>query len=807
MNRILLLLMIITAFCMLNATTLEVSLDGSHQYTSIQSAIEVSSNGDIVLVHPGRYFENIDFIGKSITVCSEFVNIQDWSIVESTIIDGNQQSSCVVAKDYEDNAYINGFTITNGIGYGSSRYGGGIYLKNESILSVQNCLIEDNSANKSGGIRCIGWSTLNLSGNVIRNNRAVYQGGGIGIRNGYVVFDPNNLNSIYNNYGDVQDIYIYIAYTTDIILDTFSVAIAEPDGFFASYFRNTNIVIPQIAVQNSYFNQIDSDLYVSPDGDDNNDGLTPETAFQTIAYANRIVQPDSLNPNTVFLLPGTYSKELNNQFFPIALQSYSKMLGAGVSPEEVVIGDERGMNKIVVNYVSNSEVGNFTLTQADEEEETAIFVDRSYNSYLHDIDCVNNNVEYPGALVMFSNNCTFENITIRDVNHSNHKISCIKLYECDEITLNGIVVDNVVNVMQEGSSLFVKLEKSNVSVNNMIITNSVINEPGLIFQYSNSLASETGGNLELNNFLAYNNTSLSGSAPMINITSYHDESYLNNMTIAYNEGPTAITRFSGDYTIRNSIIYNPDGGYEMSVWIPSDGDPTPLWSNIDIDYSLVRNGLNGVAGATNPGNNVIWGSSNIDANPLFRGDVEGDIPVGDPRWLQLTPNSPCVDTGTPDTLGMNLPNLDITGNPRVWDNIIDMGAHEYNSTVDNNEHTQSVIVEQIVVSHFPNPITPNGTNGNVAFIEFALPKKPVEKPILEIYNIKGQKIRSIKITQSFSQLVRSAGLSSEDKQSGEYYSQVWDCKDNNRKLVSSGIYFYKVSSSGHNAIGKMMIIK
>ena len=93
MNRILLLLMIITAFCMLNATTLEVSLDGSHQYTSIQSAIEVSSNGDIVLVHPGRYFEYIDFIGKSITVCSEFVNIQDRSIVESTIIDGNQQSS------------------------------------------------------------------------------------------------------------------------------------------------------------------------------------------------------------------------------------------------------------------------------------------------------------------------------------------------------------------------------------------------------------------------------------------------------------------------------------------------------------------------------------------------------------------------------------------------------------------------------------------------------------------------------------------------------------------------------------------
>ncbi len=68
-------------------------------------------------------------------------------------------------------------------------------------------------------------------------------------------------------------------------------------------------------------------------------------------------------------------------------------------------------------------------------------------------------------------------------------------------------------------------------------------------------------------------------------------------------------------------------------------------------------------------------------------------------------------------------------------------------------------------------------------------------------------MRDIKITQSFSQLVRSAGLSSEDKQSGEYYSQVWDCRDNNRKSVASGIYFYRVKSEGQEAIGKMMVVK
>jgi hypothetical protein len=341
----------------------------------------------------------------------------------------------------------------------------------------------------------------------------------------------------------------------------------------------------------------------------------------------------------------------------------------------------------------------------------------------------------------------------------------------------------------------------------MLITNTIIQDSGVVFQYGNAMESEISGNLELNNFLVYNNTSLSGNMPMINFSSYHDPSYISNMTIAYNTGPTAITRFGGDYTVRNSIIYNPDGAYDLGIWVPANGDPYPLWSNVDIDYCLVRNGLNGVAGATNPNNNVLWGSHNIDADPLFRGDINGEIPVGDPRYVQLTQNSPCVDAGTPDTLGMNLPATDITGNPRIWNDIIDMGAHEYNPTVDNSENTSPEIPDEIIVSHFPNPVFLNGNNSGNVFIEFTLPKKPKKQPTLEIYNIKGQKVRSIKITQSFSQLVRSAGLSSEDKQSGEHYSQVWDCRDDNRKPLASGIYFYKVSSEGKEALGKMMLLK
>jgi hypothetical protein len=786
MNRLILLLFL-SAFCILNATTLEVSLDGTHQYTSIQSAIVASNNGDTVLVHPGRYFENIDFIGKNITVCSEYMNNPDWGLVESTIIDGNQLSSCVIAINGEQNATIYGLTITNGIGYGNTiyRYGGGIFIWEASSLTVNNCIVENNSSITSGGIYCTDESNLTLAGNIIRNNRATYQGGGLGVRDGTVIFDPVNLNSIYNNYGDTQDICLYDSICTDIILDTLSIAVTQPDGYFVSHYNEDGASPPQVSVQNSFFTQTDADLYVSPEGNDANNGLTPETALKTIAYANRIVQPDSLDLNTVYLLPGIYSKQLNDQFFPLAVQSNTRMLGTGETPEDVVFGNELGDWIVQSSYSCNTEIGNFTVTMANESLESVLVVTRSNNVYMHDIICHDNYAEYPGALIMFSNNSTLENITIKDVNHNFYSVSCIKMYECENIFLNGIVV----------------------SVNNMVITNSRIHYPGVIFSYGNPQESEVGGNLMLNNLLVYNNTSLSSTLPMVNFHSYFDESFINNMTIAYNTGPTAITRFGGDYTVRNSIIYNPDGAYDLGIWVPANGDPYPLWSNVDIDYCLVRNGLNGVAGATNPNNNVLWGSHNIDADPLFRGDVNGEIPVGDPRYVQLSQNSPCVDAGTPDTLGMNLPADDVTGNPRIWNNIIDMGAHEYNPTVDNAENTFPVLTENIAVSHFPNPVFINSDKSGCAFIEFTLPKKPIKKPTLEIYNIRGQKVRSIKITQSLSALVRSAGLSTEEKQSGEHYSQIWDCRDDNRKLVTSGIYFYKVRSEGKEALGKMMVLK
>ena len=45
-----------------------------HSGYSIQTAINVASNGDIIVVHPGTYYENIDFKGKAIILRSKNPN-------------------------------------------------------------------------------------------------------------------------------------------------------------------------------------------------------------------------------------------------------------------------------------------------------------------------------------------------------------------------------------------------------------------------------------------------------------------------------------------------------------------------------------------------------------------------------------------------------------------------------------------------------------------------------------------------------------------------------------------------------------
>ena len=108
----------------------------------IQAGIDVAVNGDTVLVANGHYLDNINFLGKAITVASHFIIDGDSTHIDSTIIDGSMpwtpdSGSVVYFISGEDtNSVLCGFTITGGSGTypvslwsGSNRAGGGIFCE------------------------------------------------------------------------------------------------------------------------------------------------------------------------------------------------------------------------------------------------------------------------------------------------------------------------------------------------------------------------------------------------------------------------------------------------------------------------------------------------------------------------------------------------------------------------------------------------------------------------------------------------------------------------------------------------------
>ena len=146
-------------------------------YTTIQLGIEAALDGDTILVADGTYVENIDFLGKNIAVLSEHGP-------ETTIIDGGNVMSVVMIVTQEETAILDGFTITNGMGWvNSSGYsvGGGINVRHGSTPTLRNLIVEGNIAvgdtAMGGGIMCAYGADALIEDVIIRDNEADYGGG------------------------------------------------------------------------------------------------------------------------------------------------------------------------------------------------------------------------------------------------------------------------------------------------------------------------------------------------------------------------------------------------------------------------------------------------------------------------------------------------------------------------------------------------------------------------------------------------------------------------------------------------------
>ncbi|MCK4694558.1 MAG: hypothetical protein KAT74_02285, partial [Candidatus Cloacimonetes bacterium] len=198
MKTIIFILVFIILSTFLSATIINVPAD----QPTIQAGIDVAADTDTVLVTEGTYFENIDFIGKAITVASNFLIDGDPLHIENTIINGSQPTnpnygSVVIFMSNEDTtSVIIGFTLTEGTGtiVLGTGYGGGILCGNSSPKIISN-IITNNNTDYTGGIECYLYSSPIIMNNVISNNTATLNCGGIEFFNNCNAYVEGNIIS------------------------------------------------------------------------------------------------------------------------------------------------------------------------------------------------------------------------------------------------------------------------------------------------------------------------------------------------------------------------------------------------------------------------------------------------------------------------------------------------------------------------------------------------------------------------------------------------------------------------------------
>lgn len=175
--------------------------DGPADFATIQAAIDAAVNGDTIVVLPGTYAENINLLGKAVTLRSTEPN--NPAVVAVTVIDGGDAGSVITCSSGEDpNTVISGFKVTNGLAEdgggmyndassptvshcvfnGNEAYsdGGGMYNVTNSSPCVSDCTFSQNHAGSlGGGMGNKGGSSPDVSGCTFHDNAAGFQGGGM----------------------------------------------------------------------------------------------------------------------------------------------------------------------------------------------------------------------------------------------------------------------------------------------------------------------------------------------------------------------------------------------------------------------------------------------------------------------------------------------------------------------------------------------------------------------------------------------------------------------------------------------------
>jgi hypothetical protein len=536
-------------------------------------------------------------------------------------------------------------------------------------------------------------------------------------------------------------------------------------GYYLRYTKSTptwfgNFGI--IDIQQGYRTEVNHDLYITPEGNDDNDGFSWLTPKKTIAKALHTIASDSLNPKTIYLAPGTYSSE-EGQIFPLSMKPFVYVIGNSVSLPTII--NQRYEYSIKAPYANGAILSNLIL---EHENYSPIYVFSVFRSdSIRVSNLVINPVSalYSAGIGVFHSNCDLNNICLNGLYSTD---SSGLTFSQSYGSIKNVTINDCHNTGGANSvSCVVSIDYDSLLViENMAITNCSVNTPEAgIFSISTYYSNNPS--LRMSNVLVANNTT-NGMVPVVIDHLNANTANISNCTFVNNSGGSKTATFYGKMNISNCIFYNNTQN-EIAFGFVNNHT-----NQMQVSNNLIKNFPSSVY--VNPALPITFNDYNFTASPSFAGND-----ITNPLSYRLNFDSPCIDAGTPDTTGLYLPAFDFYGNPRIYNGTIDIGCHEWDSTI----NPQSVVqpITDVSLAIYPNPFF-SQTN-----ISYSIPSKGNAE--LEIFNIKGQKVFAISL---------------KEKVAGQH-SIIWNGKDSYGNPCSSGVYFCKLQFNNRNVSKKLILMK
>jgi parallel beta-helix repeat protein len=492
-------------------------------------------------------------------------------------------------------------------------------------------------------------------------------------------------------------------------------------------------------------------FYVSESGNDSNNGLTSQTAFETLQYAADMVSTG----DSVLVLAGNYVgfdiRTDGSQNSPIVFKAI----------ENNVVIDER--NPVTTDGINIENADWIVIDGFDVTNQPRAGI----------------RIVLSDFVVIRNNNC-----------HNNYRWGIFTGFT-DDI----IIENNSCSFSEDEHGIYV----SNSSDRPIIRNNHSFNNNGCGIHMNGDISMGGDGiisNAVVEGNIIHENGYGGGSA--INMDGVQDSEIFNNLI--YNNHATGIAMYQidGGDASKNNIVFNntiiqpSDGRWNILVTDGSTGNT--LYNNILISHHSFRGSISIDAASTtgftsdynildnrlsnDDGNSNLtlsqWQSLGHDLHSIIA-DSESQIFVDHTNEnFHLLQTAQAVDAGTNLVLPTVFEDLDNISRPQGSG--FDIGSYEYNPV-------SSIIEEHIpegfiLFQNYPNPFNPStkirwqSTVGNWQ--------------TLKVYDMLGNEV---------------AVIVDEYKPAGSYEAVF------NAKESSSGIYFYKITAGSFVKTKKMLLIK